>query len=166
MPETLSLHYSRGWHYFLLLVFAPPLFFYLYFFAISRVNVLTVLFALPAVFLARTCFQSFMALRWEGPVVVLDSTGITDYRLSDDAVPWRYVLSAHLGANDAFTFLTLRFRSTELAKRYMGRSRFYGSWLGNWFMMGQWRTCLTPLAFKRSEVLRRANAFITYRGNA
>lgn len=161
MPETLSLHYSRGWQYFLLLIFSPPLAFYFYFLAISYVNVLTVVFALPALFLVRVCFECIRALRWHGPVVVLDSFGITDYRQSDDAVPWKYVLGAQLGANDAFTFLTLRFRSVEQAKRYMGTRKFYQSWLDDWFMAGQWRTCLTPLAFKRREVLQRANEFIS-----
>lgn len=163
MPETLSLYYARRWHYFLLVLCAPPLAFYLYFLAISHINILTLLFALPAVFLASVCADCVKALRWEGPVVVLDSAGITDYRLSDDAVPWRYVLSAQLGANDARTFLTLRFRSPELAKRYMGKQAFYRSWINDWFMAGQWRTCLSPLVFKRAEVLRRANAFIAYR---
>ena len=80
MPETFSLYYARAWHYFLLLIFAPPLVFYLYFLAISRVTVLTVLFALPALFLIRVCFDCIVALRWEGPVVVLNSVGITDFR--------------------------------------------------------------------------------------
>jgi len=159
-PDTFSLHYSRGWQYFLLLIFAPPLAFYLYFFAISHINVLTLLFALPALLLARVCFDCFKALRWQGPVVVMDGVGITDYRLGDEAVPWRHVVRAELGANEAFTFLTLRFRSTALAKTHMGTRRFYGSWLDDWFMAGQWRSCLTPLAFKRREVLQRANEFI------
>ena len=107
-----------------------------------------------------------MELRWQGPVVVLDSFGITDYRQGGDAVPWRYVIGAELGANDARTFLTLRFRTAELAKKYMGTRRFYGSWLHDWFMAGQWRTCLTPLAFKRRDVFQRANEFIAHERNA
>jgi hypothetical protein len=161
-PQTLQLSYSHSWQYFLLLIFAPPLAFYLYFLAISHINVLTLLFALPAVFLARICFESVMALRWEGPVVVLDSDGITDYRQGDDPVPWTDVIRAELGANEALTFLTLRFRTAALAKRYMGTKNFYWSWLNDWFMAGRWRTCLTPLAFRRREILERANAFIAH----
>ena len=75
-------------------------------------------------------------------------------------MPWRCIVRTELGTNEAFTFLTLRFRTKELAKKYLGTRRFYRSWLNDWFMAGQWRTCLTPLAFTRREVLQRANDFI------
>jgi hypothetical protein len=161
-PQTPSLSYPTSWQYFLLLIFAPPLAFYLYFLAISHIDILTLLFALPALLLARVCLEYVMALRWEGPVVVLDIDGITDYRLGDDPVPRTDVVRAELGANDSFTFLTLRLRTAELARRYMGTKRFYGSWLDDWFMAGRRRTRLTSLAFRRREVLERANSFIAH----
>ena len=160
-PETLSLYYSRGRQYFFLLIFAPPLAFYLYFLAVSHINVLTLLFAPLAIVLARSCFQSIMMLHWEGPVVVLDSVGITDFRQGGEPVPWRCVVKAELGSNGAVKFLTLRFRTMELARRYMGTRRFYWSWLDDSLMpAGQWRTSLTPLAIKHRDVVQRANQFI------
>lgn len=161
-PEALDLYYSRTWHGFLLLVFAPPLVFYVYFLSISQINLLTVLFAPLALFCVQVCFDSVKALRWEGPVVLLDEFGITDLRLCEEAVPWRDVLRAELYANDAYTFLTLRLRDASAAKRYMGTGRFFGSWLSDWFMSGKWRTRLTSLRFKRREVLQRANDFIAH----
>ena len=165
-PQTLSLCYSRPRHYFLLLIFAPLLGFYVYFLSISHINILTVMFAPLAMFFASVCVACVKALRWRGPVVVLDDFGIADFRLGEEAVPWRDVVQAQVTANDAFTFLTLRFRNAADAKKYMGVGRFYRSWLDDWFMSGQWKTRLTPLRFRRLELLLRANAFIAHARNS
>lgn len=59
------------------------------------------------------------ALRWEGPVLILDEDGITDHRKRDNFVPWKDIGEVNMNRPMGEMLLSVEFTDRETARKYV-----------------------------------------------
>jgi hypothetical protein len=99
------------------------------------------------------------ALFHKDAVVILEPDGITDTRQKISFAAWEDVHSVSLGAGETASWLCLKFKNTELAKMYVGRSYLIRTIFRRIRFLGDWNTNLMPLACSRHHVVLTAEAF-------
>jgi hypothetical protein len=166
-PESLELHTSRP--YAVLVVIVSTLF--------AGSSVLTAIalthilgdvfvamlfapFALLCLVTAMQCIRNFFL---QGPVLVLNKWGITNYRKDGHLIPWTEVDAVRLDVKGSSTYLVLRFRRADDVLAHFGASRWLQSITGRLFYKGfEGRVKLTSLVFQRALVLKTVQAYLRY----
>lgn len=98
---------------------------------------------------------------WEGPMLVLDEEGITDYRRKGHFISWREIDAARIEAHHARTCLVIRFRSLADVKEHFGSIRMIETIFGRLLYKGfEGNIRLTSLKYEHHAVLRVTHAFI------
>ena len=166
-PPLLELHTSRFYAVLVMVLFTAFILSTVYT-ALALANVFG--WALAGLLIAPTmlaylmimvqCVRNFF---WEGPVLVFDQFGITNYRKGGHLIPWTQVDAARLDARYSSSYLLLRFRHASDVHAHFGKSRWLEAIGMHLFYKGfEGRVKLTTLVFTRSTVLQTAQGFIRY----
>ena len=99
------------------------------------------------------------ALFHKDAVVILEPDGITDTRQTISFAAWDDVHSVSLGVGETASYLRLKFRTTELAKMYVGRGYLIRTIFRRIRFLGDWNVNLMPLGCSRQHVVLTAEAF-------
>lgn len=167
LPEPLSLHVSRPYAVLAgmtMVVFTISAGFTAYALASALSSAVSALiFAPVALACVRISIQCVRNFFWQGPVLVLDRFGLTNYRKGGHMIAWTEVDGTRLAASRGATYLVLRFRHEEDMRAHFGWLRWLPSVLRRPLYKGfEGRVKLTSLSFKRAEVQRVAQAFLRY----
>ena len=98
------------------------------------------------------------ALFHKDAVVILEPDGITDTRQEISFAAWDDVHSVSLGVGETASYLRLKFKTTELAKMYVGRGYLIRTIFRRIRFLGDWNVNLMPLGCSRQHVALTAEA--------
>jgi len=94
--------------------------------------------------------------RHSGPVVTLDTEGITDVRKKSDFIPWSDIARMDHGVGETAGFLCIHFRQTDRDREDAPRLFGLGYLLKRARSLGDWNVSLRLLSCRRREVLEAA----------
>lgn len=105
-------------------------------------------------------FLPTFALAWthRGPVVRLDSDGVTDLRKRTPHIPWSDIARVQLGTGQHAATLCFSFRRPDSQRQDTPLPGPLGTLLSRFRGLGDWNVSLRLLACRRMEVLRSAEA--------
>lgn len=99
------------------------------------------------------------SLLWQGPVLVIDDTGITDLRERHSFVPWSDIEKIYLSRRRGPLVLCVNFRNADTIRRQLTRPFLLKLLFSKANFEGDWNLKLGALRCKHKEVLRVAKGY-------
>lgn len=162
-PPTLEVFYSRG--IAVLMILAPLIFggYALYMlFALAHTFLLwPIALLLGAALIPMLCLPiiaGLRALRWEGPVLILDEDGITDHRKRNAFVPWKDIGEVNMNRPLGEMLLSVEFNDAEIARKYVRNPLLLNSIVRYLWFWGHRNHSITLLKCRPIELIDTARA--------
>lgn len=95
----------------------------------------------------------------KGPVLSMDSEGVTDVRKKSSHIPWSIIGMVNLGVGERASYLCFGFRHADRQRQDAPLLGPIGVLLNRLYGLSDWNVSLRLLACKKREVLRMAEAF-------
>ena len=92
----------------------------------------------------------------KGPVLTLDSQGVTDVRKKCSFIPWADIGLIKLGVGETASFLCFEFRRPDRQRQDLPRLGALGALLNRFRSTSDWNVTLRLLACRKREVLKAA----------
>jgi hypothetical protein len=93
-----------------------------------------------------------------GPVLLIDSTGVTDVRKKVRHVPWSDIARVRLGSGERAAFLAFDFKRPDRQRQDLPLLGPIGVLLNRIYDLGDWNVSLRMLTGSRHQTLQRAEA--------
>lgn len=99
------------------------------------------------------------ALLWQGPVLIIDESGITDHRECNSFVAWSDIEKIYLSRRRGPLVLCVNFRTADAIRQQLSRPFFLKLLFSKANFEGDWNLKLGPLRCRQKEVLRVAKGY-------